>query len=773
MMFGRGSAVPVGLSSTGMGDSSGGHGNGNSNGNSTGHGNGNASDSSLPFRRRTHGPMGTAKRPSSGGFSLAYTALVAFGALTIGLYIGMFVLSAALPKSLSTKSGAQGDASSGKSAAAHGAASTKIAVKKRPPPDLAGEAPAASDVDELKKAVQSQLATIEQLKLELARAGHPGYNDDKQADLYKDDKSPVFIWRTLPSSSVWCYGDSMANRMCRFRNLCYNPKQEDWFILRTNRSILHNVPEKIHYGLLESGTVKDHPYFSWTYTEATPFEPSLQDIPVRYEDMPHFMFKRLHPRNIMHNLHDDVLGMYYVLQEFMGRGNQRLRMPFALDGHRVMIIDPFEGTDSTRPFQYLSRHGLRFSTYLKQKGDEEVITCFRDAYVGNTKLTTWYQYGFHEPQGPIQGKDVNGLHIREVAEWFMRRLGVPLDADEDYMADKRKMSYGSIEGVTEESALADATAATELVARPNDGIVQHESPIIAILSRKANRLILNEDELAADLKKYYRLEVVFVRNEDHSFEEQVRFMRRARVVIGMHGSILVMIMFCRRGTVVVEMYPYAVPGDHYTPYKSLSHLPGMGLVYRAWEVCMECFCNKYEDKSVAHPDNHRLNGGIAHLPLEEQELVKNTPTVAQHKCCASPFWLYRIYQDTTVTPSEIISTIDDALLESRNLMASFRSRNWEYVPVKAAQVRKIKCLDVDNRPVGTLWASWEAPWNGAQIEKWNVVIENTGHEYLTLTSKPSIAVPNFAANTTVQFFVRPVLAGNVRGDWSRRGECVV
>jgi hypothetical protein len=43
-------------------------------------------------------------------------------------------------------------------------------------------------------------------------------------------------------------------------------------------------------------------------------------------------------------------------------------------------------------------------------------------------------------------------------------------------------------------------------------------------------------------------------------------------------------MFCRRGTVVIEMFPFAVPSEHYTPYKTMSELPGMDLIYRAWEV---------------------------------------------------------------------------------------------------------------------------------------------------------------------------------------------
>ena len=52
------------------------------------------------------------------------------------------------------------------------------------------------------------------------------------------------------------------------------------------------------------------------------------------------------------------------------------------------------------------------------------------------------------------------------------------------------------------------------------------------------------------------------------------------MVIGMHGSILIMTMFCRRGTVFLELFPFGVPPENYTPYKTLAGLSGMGIVYR-------------------------------------------------------------------------------------------------------------------------------------------------------------------------------------------------
>lgn len=268
----------------------------------------------------------------------------------------------------------------------------------------------------------------------------------------------------------------------------------------------------------------------------------------------------------MHNLHDDVMNLYFLIKQFIGKATEpgRMVLPFSLFAHRIIMLDPYEGTDSTRPFQYLSNHPIRFSSYLNQPGQSNDVTCFRDAVVGNTNVTRWYQYGFYqEPQGPLEDLP-NGMHVREVGEWIIKRMVLPLGFDEQ---------YPNLDVPILGQKKAD-----------NSHLDFPETNAIVILSRKGNRLIINEEEMALELTKTFGYQTVFVRNEDHTFEEQIGILRRARIVVGMHGSILVMAMFCRRGTVFIEMYPFAVPGDHYTPYKTMSHLSGMDLVYRAWEV---------------------------------------------------------------------------------------------------------------------------------------------------------------------------------------------
>jgi protein O-mannose beta-1,4-N-acetylglucosaminyltransferase len=157
------------------------------------------------------------------------------------------------------------------------------------------------------------------------------------------------------------------------------------------------------------------------------------------------------------------------------------------------------------------------------------------AFLGNSHITRWYQYGFFdEPQGPISPLP-NGVHVREVGEWFLRRIGLPLGDDEKQPPIRLRID-------AEKKILPD-----------NSHLDFSETDVIVIMARKWNRLILNEDELAQKLTAKFGYKTEFLRNEIQSFEEQIKLLRRARIVLGMHGSILVMAMFCRRGTVVIEM----------------------------------------------------------------------------------------------------------------------------------------------------------------------------------------------------------------------------
>lgn len=185
---------------------------------------------------------------------------------------------------------------------------------------------------------------------------------------------------------------------------------------------------------------------------------------------------------------------------------------------------------------------------------------------------------------------------------------------------------------------------------------------IAIFSRTRDRLILNEVELKDSLSNRFKMPAQFLRMENHSFRAQVEILSTTKIAIGMHGSMLIMGMFLPRSSILIELYPYAVPGDNYTPYRTMSKLPGMDIIYRKWE-------NIYPDNNIMHPDRSLYQGGINHLSASEQEKILNTPTVPKHTCCTNPYWLFRIYQDTKVHIEEVTGLIEAGLRDSKEIEA--------------------------------------------------------------------------------------------------------
>lgn len=123
-------------------------------------------------------------------------------------------------------------------------------------------------------------------------------------------------------------------------------------------------------------------------------------------------------------------------------------------------------------------------------------------------------------------------------------------------------------------------------------------------------------------------------------------------LIGMHGAMLSLAQFLPPNSCLIEIYPFGIDPKHYTPYKTLTELPGMKITYKAW-------VNPHEEApyNIDHASAPFYNGGIAHLPLSYQNGIKATKIVPIHKCCYSPFWYYRIYQDTYVNTTDIINLL--------------------------------------------------------------------------------------------------------------------
>ncbi|KAJ3030535.1 UNVERIFIED_CONTAM: Protein O-linked-mannose beta-1,4-N-acetylglucosaminyltransferase 2 [Siphonaria sp. JEL0065] len=580
-------------------------------------------------------------------------------------------------------------------------------------------------------------------------------------------KTPEIVtMEVLPASSVWCEGNTLATRVCKFRNICFN-KKINWFIVRNEASFLKGVPsmedmnKDVRPGLVEISTIEDHPYTTWGYDEVSQFAPDFLNRKVRYHTDFTILFKRFHASNIMHSLHDDVLPLFHHIREVIGGFMQEYpHFEFDLRNHRIQFVDDYEITETFRPFQYLT--DLPIGKLSELTEDPDLITCFRDATAGVRKLTTWYQYGFSGPQGPIKNKFVNGFHVRMVADFFTSRLGLPT---QDYYGESNDLMLDSAKGK------AIANPLNKLGASKTTGVDYIGPDLIIILSRTRNRLIVNEKALAEHLERTFKHQVLLVRNEDHTLEEQIILMRRAKVVVAMHGSILIMGMFCRKGTVILELYPWAVPSENYTPYKTMSQLHGMHLVYRSWE-------NKHPNNSISHPDWVEQLGGIAHLPKDEQQKILDTPTVPPHQCCVDPYWLFRIYQDTIVDIPEITDVLMGALEESAALMGKLEKQNsLESLDIMPPYITgpMFMCIG-EGRPAGSLWIRWMEPWNGAKPDFYIVRTRLDGDEsedpYTIYEAKTNeLFVKGFKPGTGVIFQVKSVV-GKIETNFGDEAICI-
>lgn len=356
-------------------------------------------------------------------------------------------------------------------------------------------------------------------------------------------------------------------RVCKVKNLCYDPPTDKFFIFKDVSSLELNTPKNRSY-LVDMTSIDGHNRFFFDYQEVHPDRYEQRSF--RAVEKLTFLIARFHSYNIMHTVHDDFIGLYLLHRMFAPNLDPDPTFSFTTDSN-IFFTDSFKNLRYDYIFQLLTSNPLQFREFYRTEPESTLPICFRDAVIGNSKLGSWYTYGFLEPQGPIANKTVSGLLIREVAGYIIRRFHMPL------------WNENSIRGIVRE--LKEITEKRKSSKRREPlfhSISDHH--FITIFSRKLDRLILNENDLADRLERLYGMEVRYVRIEDMHLMEQISILKNTVIAMGMHGSALILSMFLPPGALLVEFFPYRVPAENYTPYKTLCSLPGMRLAYRAWTV---------------------------------------------------------------------------------------------------------------------------------------------------------------------------------------------
>ncbi|XP_033021854.1 protein O-linked-mannose beta-1,4-N-acetylglucosaminyltransferase 2-like [Lacerta agilis] len=461
-----------------------------------------------------------------------------------------------------------------------------------------------------------------------------------------------------------CAGKMHTDRICRFESLCYSTEAEEFIFFHSNSSVmLPNLgSRRFQPALLDLSSVEDHNTQYFNFVELPAASLKFMPKPVFVPDVA-LILNRFNPDNLMHVFHDDLLPIFYTMQQFPDL-DQEARLFFMEGSGEGLHFELYKLLSSKQPL-------LR--EQLKSLGR---LLCFTKSYVGLSKTTTWYQYGFVQPQGPKANILVSGNEIRQFTKFVTGKLNVSLERTpgEEY---------------------------------------------IVVFSRTINRIILNEAELILALAQEFQMKAITVSIEDHAFSDIVSLISNASMLVSMHGAQLAMSLFLPRGSSVVELFPYAINPEHYTPYKTLCTLPGMDLQYIAWR-------NTEKENTVAYPDRPWDQGGIAHLDRAEQDRILKSSEVPRHLCCRNPEWLFRIYQDTEVNVASLIQVVRQAVKTKPG-----PKRQKGTGGLYPGKVRGAKCqTSVQGASEAKLSVSWQIPWNLKYLKvrevKYEVWIQEQG-----------------------------------------------
>uniref|UniRef100_A0A1E1X939 Putative glycosyltransferase n=1 Tax=Amblyomma aureolatum TaxID=187763 RepID=A0A1E1X939_9ACAR len=481
------------------------------------------------------------------------------------------------------------------------------------------------------------------------------------------------------SSSVWCRGLNYSARTCVFRNLYYRGDTGDFVFLHgPGTTLLGDVNERNYPALTDLSSVKDHGAFYFTFVDLPVSALSQFRVVDVHTDT--LVMSRFNPENLMHVFHDDLIPIFSTLRELHSCSSSE-EVLNCLGNVTLFLADEREKGPYWQLYKILVRnqkilHRRQLTGWYR----------FRRAIVGLRKDSTWYQYGFVTPQGPLHANlETAGAEVQYFIPFFLHAFDVPATSQ-----------------TNEKYAL--------------------------IISRTRNRLITNIDELVLMVQLHTRLTPLVIDFENKSLREVVVMLRNTKLLISMHGSALILSAFLQPGSAVLEMFPYGINPNNYTPYKTLAKLPGMMIAYAAWR-------NTNKNNTVFHPEYEPQFGGIYHLSQEAQQQILQSEEVPLHLCCDNPKWLFHIYQDTAVDTSIMPLLVN----LSTYAVDTSDARQQTFFP---GPVMELKC-EIWQRCGNSkqLTVSWREPWNIAFI--------GFQHCHYEVWLKSSAEVEMFHTNLTV------------------------
>ena len=336
----------------------------------------------------------------------------------------------------------------------------------------------------------------------------PGGINFLKKDVVLDQDSQILSEMLMKiSSSVSCTIGKHDNRECRFQNLCFENNQYLYF--DGPNSIEEGLPSESPF-TLDLSSVRDHNAKYFQFSNRT----MKEKMKFHYIRGNSILFHRFNPDNLMHVIHDDLLPYFHTRRKYF-------------DGQEVTAI--FMEGRGEGPFYDL--YTLFMGRILTER-NFTTMTCFENVIIGVSQETTWYQYGFQTPQGPINVENYPKNELLSFKDEFVKWLII--NEDESLTPSK-----------------------------------------IVIFKRQHTRRITNMNEFVLKLSMKFKAEVTILDLQEDTFEDIITTISNAKLLIGVHGAHLVTSLFLPPGALLVEIYPFGIPSENYTPYKTLASLIGV------------------------------------------------------------------------------------------------------------------------------------------------------------------------------------------------------
>ena len=272
---------------------------------------------------------------------------------------------------------------------------------------------------------------------------------------------------------------------------------------------------------------------------------------------------------------------------------------------------------------------------------EERVVCFEEAIVGMKKRVKYYDVGsalgeFERPlESTLRPADLNRFN-----DFFLRRLAM------------RSPTGSTHYDLQRQECRSNATY----------------SPIV-LLERFYTRRILNARDVAFVLSKAlieafpeyagHPRPVHLMSEELNDLLEIVCAVKNARVLAGMHGALLQTVMFLPENSGLVELFPFGLNPDQYTPYKTIATRLREKVEYAAWRNANRT--NSFENPLIRH------DGRLDEVDGVERDRIERMTEVPRLPCCGAKEFRYWLNQDTRVDEANLLGV-------ARGVMARMRAR---------------------------------------------------------------------------------------------------